>query len=240
MSMADLAVVTDVWRIIAARLYARDVVDAHREIVKFKIGEGGYDPASWPHVPLAPPDATRRDLVGEGERLAGGGTCEFRNGLATVLGVGTTFTADVAAVQLIKPGPIPSANPYSVGQPNTEEDVWGQVLHVVDDTTITLSAPYAGADHLFIENRQCHVADEPFFVFRKILNAGDVTWAVPDGTRIDYVLLAGEALADQLGQQPQFFELGAFDSDGCMLIYCTMDERLKLPVVLSLATLTSF
>lgn len=237
--MADQAVVTDVWRAIAARAYSQDVVETFREIVSFKIGEGGYDPASWPHTPIAP-DPTRLDVAGEGEALAGGGTCEFRNGNATVLGAGTTFLADVTAGQWVKPGALPHVNPYSAGTPGSEEDAWGQVLHVVDDTTLTLTAVYAGADHLFAEARACHVASEPLFVFRKALLAADVTFSAPASVRIDYELLAGEGNADQLGLSPQYFELAAFDSDGCMVVYATLDERLKLPVVLQLATMTTF
>lgn len=234
--MADLAVVTNVWRAIAARVYSRDVAEVQREITRFKIGEGGYNPAAWPHVPLAP-DATRTDLVGEGAPLTGGGTVTFTNGGFGVVGIGTTFLADVAAGEWVKPGPTVSANPYSAGTPGTEVDEWGQVLHVVDNLNLTLSAPYAGAT---LAGRECRKASEPLFVFRKNLAAGDVTFSAPMSTRVDYLLTAGEALADQLGTSPDFFELGAFDSDGCLLIYCTMDERTKVGVALALATLTTF
>jgi len=211
-------------------MYSRDVVEALREMVLFKIGEGGFD-AGPPKTPKYPPSSARTDLESEGDPLAGGGICQFTNGSEVVTGSGTTFLADVVAGQWIKPGPTPSANPYSAGTPASEEDSWGQVLHVVDDTTITLSSHYAGATHLFAEARPCHVADEPLFTFRKALNAGDVTWDLASGTDVAIVVALGEGNSDQLGLNPEFFEVGVFDSDGVMLIYGTLNERLKTGLV---------
>lgn len=226
--MADAYVFTDNFHTVVGRMYSRDVVEAQREFVLFKIGEGGYEGA--PHVPKTPLP-TRTDIEGEGEPLAGGGVCEFTNGSAVVTGVGTAFLADVSPGEWIKPGPTPHANPYSAGTPGSEEDAWGQVLAVVDDTTITLSAVYAGATHLIAEGRACYLASEPLFVFRKALGAGDVIWNLATGPTVTMLVDLLEANADQLLLSPEFFEVGIFDSDGVMVAYGTLDERLKTAIV---------
>ena len=223
--MAVQAIVQNNWRTILARVYAQDVAQPQQEISRFKIGEGGFVGAT----PITP-DATFEDVQGEGTPLAGGGTCEFVNGSADVVGSGTSFLADVAVGDWIKPGPEASPNAYSAGLPGSEEDGWGEVLLVNNNTSITLAAPYIGVSHLLSENRPCHSASEPLFVFRKALGAGDVLFdnVLPAITEITSTLGAAEANADQLGNTPEFFELGLFDADGVMVVYMTFDMQEKI------------
>lgn len=220
--MAAEAVVTEVWRTVLARVASRDLTDTSSEIVLFKIGEGGGFGGS----PVTP-DATRTDLAGEGEALAGGGTGTFTNGVATVAGVGTTFLADVSPGDWIKPGPDFTGVTFgSAGVPGSEVDEWGQVLTVDNDLQITLTAVYAGASS---SGREVRKADEPFLVFRKTLLATDVLFdsAVPAVTEITCITLGTEANLDQLGGNPEFFELGFFDANGVMIVYMTMDQQTK-------------
>lgn len=226
--MADSYLITDNFRTIVSRIFSRDVVETTRDFTIFKIGEGGFEGS--PKVPKTPL-STRTDLESEGEPLAGGGTVEFTNGSAAVTGSGTTFLTDVAAGQWIKPGPTPHINAYSAGTPGSEEDVWGQVLSVTDDTHLTLSSVYAGATHLFAEGRDGRLASGPLYTFRKALGAGDVTKGATTITDVAILVGLAEANADQLGLSPEFFEVGVFDSDGCMVVYGTLDERLKTAVV---------
>lgn len=211
------------WEAVLARVYARDTADTKADITRFKIGEGAY--TGLPPEPI-PPDPTFLDLQSEGEELAGGGVADFTNGSPNVVGVGTSFLADVAPGQWIKPGPTPSADPYSAGVPGSEIDGWGEVFDVLDDTHITLTGNYVGPTTL---GRAVRKADEPLFTFRKDLTAGDVlyTSAVPAIVEILAIVLASEALSDQQGNPPRFFELGVFDANGVMLAYMTfpMEEQ---------------
>lgn len=226
--MATDASVQEDWRTILARVFSQDVSDTFSEITKFKIGEGG----SSGGLPITP-DPTFTDVQGEGAALAGGGTCEFTNGSAAVTGLGTSFLADVAVSDWIKPGPTPSSDPLSAGTPGSEEDGWGQVLTVDSNTGITLFSPYAGATHLLAELRPCHKAASPLFVFRKALGAPDVLFnsAVPAITEITAIVAAGEANLNQPGGNPIFFEVGAFDAKGVMLVYVTFDAVTKTGAV---------
>lgn len=229
--MAVQATVQEDWRTILARVVARDLPDTYADITRFKIGEGGFINVP-PKQPVAPV-ATRTDLDGEGTPLAGGGICEFTNGSTAVTGSGTSFLADVAINDWIKPGPTPSASPLSAGTPGSEEDGWGQVQSVNSNISITLNANYVGTTHLLAEARPCHLAAEPLFVFRKALGAGDVLFssAVPAITEITAIVAAGEANADQLAAAPEFFELGLFDSNGVMVCYVTFDQETKTVLV---------
>lgn len=220
--MAATAVVTEVWRTIIARVLSRDLADSYAEHDFFKIGEGG----SSGGLPVAP-DATRTDIAGEGEPLANGGTVAFTNGSATVTGTGTTFTVDVSIGDWIKPGPDFTGVTFgSAGVPGSDVDEWGQVLTVDSDTQITLNATYIGAS---ISGRECRSAPEPYFVFRRTLSAGDVLFnsAVPAITEVTSVVLSTDANLDQLGNAPEFFELGLFDANGVMTVYMTMDQQTK-------------
>lgn len=221
------AIVQDGWREILARVYARDVADAQSEIVLFKIGEGGFLDVP-PKTPINP-DPAFRDIQSEGEPLAGGGTVEFTNGSVAVTGLGTSFLADVAPGDWIKPGPLPSAAVNAAGMPGSEEDGWGQVFTVNTNLSITLTAPYAGGTHLLAEARQCHRADEPLFTFRKALAPTDVLFAsgFPAITEITAIVLAAEANADQLGNSPEFFELGLYDGNNVLLVYMTFPVEIK-------------
>lgn len=219
-------IIPSVWRTTLARVFARDVADAQSEIVRFKIGEGGFVDVP-PKQPIAP-SAARTDLASEGTPLAGGGTAIFTNGSAVVTGSGTTFLTDAVAGRWIKPGPI--VTPLAVGSagdPGTEYDAWGEIATVDSDTQITLAAPYTGPTTAVA--RAVHQATEPLFTFRKTLLAADVTLfsSVPAVTEIDAIVLAAEANADQLGNNPEFFELGLFDANGVMVAYVTFDLETK-------------
>ena len=229
--MTASAVVQVDWRTVLAELWSRDVVDAWRtkkDIVRFKIGEGGFlvGPPKTPKNPLE----TVTDLESEGATLASGGTVEFTNGSNQVTGSGTSFLSDVSVSDWIKPGPEPATDPYSAGDPGTEEDVWGQVLNVNSDVLITLSAVYAGSTHLLAEVRDGRLADEPLFTFRKALVAGDVLFNSDSPAIVEVTCTVGslEANADQLLNNPEFFEIGLFDGNGVMASYMTFDEVTKV------------
>lgn len=220
--MPASAIVSEGFRTTLAKVFARDVVQAQSEIVLFKIGEGG----SSGGVPVAPV-ATRTDLESEGTPLPGGGTATFTNGSPTVTGVGTTFLADVSPGDWIKPGPLFTLGiAESAGDPGSEIDVWGEVQTVDNDLQITLTGNYAGAT---IAGRECRSAAEPFYTFRKTLVAGDVLLisSVPAIDEITAIVAAGEANSDQLGSDPEFFELGLFDANGVMVAYITVDLEQK-------------
>lgn len=224
--MAVQGVVQNAWRTILARVYSRDVTQAQAEFVRFKIGEGG----SSGGLPITP-DETFTDLEGEGSPLASGGTVQFTNGSAFVDGVGTNFVADLTVGDWIKPGPQVSASPYSAGVPGTEYDWWGEVrtIHAASGVgAVELQVVYAGATNP--AGRACHRADEPLYVFRKDLVAGDVLFnsVLPAITEITCTVAAVEANSDQLGNTPEFFELGIFDSNGVMMGYLTFDKQEKI------------
>lgn len=219
-------IIPSVWRTTLARVFARDVADSQAEIVRFKIGEGGFLDVP-PKQPVSP-DATRSDLASEGEALAGGGTATFTNGSAVVTGSGTTFLTDVSPGDWVKPGPLYTlAVAGSSGDPGTEYDEWSEVLSVDSDLQLTLAANFTGVTTAVA--REVRLAEEPLFTFRKTLLAADVTLfsAVPAITEIDAIVLAAEANADQLGNAPEFFELGVFDSNGVMVAYLTFDLETK-------------
>lgn len=224
--MAVQGLIPNVWRTVLARVFARDVADSQAEIVRFKIGEGGF--VDTPPKQPIPPVATRTDLESEGAALAGGGTAVFTNGSAIVTGTGTTFLADVVAGQWIKPGPTFLGGAVgSAGDPGTEYDEWGEVQSVDSDTQITLNAVYTGATTG--TPREVRKADEPLFTFRKTLLAADVTLfsSLPAITEIDAIVLAAEANSDQLATPPEFFEMGIFDANGVMVAYLTFDLETK-------------
>ena len=227
--MAVQATVQEGWRTILARIFSLDVADVHSDIGFFKIGEGGFVNVP-PKQPIAPV-GTRTDLESEGAPLGSGGTATFTNGTTAVVGVGTSFLADVVVGQWIKPGPdFTGATVNSAGVPGSEVDEWGQVLSVTDNLNIVLSAVYAGAT---VGGREVRLANEPLFTFRKTLTAGEVLFnsAVPAITEITAIVAAGEANADQLANPPEFFELGVFDANGVMICYVTFDQETKTGLV---------
>lgn len=226
--MAVQGIVSEVWRTVLSRVYALDTADTKKDIVRFKIGEGGFVNVP-PKVPVAPL-ATRTDLASEGDVLAGGGTALFTNGSNIVTGTATSFLVDLAVGQWIKPGPSAGVGYGSAGLPGSEVDDWGQILTVDNNLQVTLTAPYIGAT---LGGRGVRKAAEPLFTFRKALTIADVTWfsAVPAITEIDNIVLAGEANSDQLGNPPEFFEVGVFDDNGVMLGYITFDLQTKTPGV---------
>jgi hypothetical protein len=231
--VAVQGIISDDWRTVLARVHSRDVLDVHADIVRYKIGEGGFVDVP-PKQPVAPV-STRTDLESEGAELAGGGTAVFTNGSDVVTGTATTFLADLVAGQWIKPGPtflVEGLSFGSSGDPGSERDEWAEILSVDNDLQVTLTANYAGATTLAGE-RAVRKADEPLFTFRKTLVAGDVTFfsALPAITEVDVIVLAGEANLDQLGNDPEFFELGMYDANGVMVAYVTFDLETKSAAV---------
>jgi len=224
--VAVSAVVSNGWREILARVFARDISQSLAEIARFKIGEGGSSGGS----PITP-DATYTDLESEGAPLASGGTATFTNGSTAVVGVGTSFLADVSPGDWIKPGPTfvgGGATPQSAGDPGTEYDEWAQVQSVTDNLNIVLTAVYTGVTTP--SGRQVRKASEPFLTFRKDLVAGDVVYSggLPAITEITSTVAAAEANQDQLLNSPIFYELALFDSNGVMVCYCTFDAQTKV------------
>jgi len=173
------------------------------DIDQFKIGEAGFQGTGINREPKDP-DSTKTDLESEGVPLTG--TAEFTNGSPTVTGSGTTFLADVSVGQWIKPG--------------SGSDDWGEVLTVVNDTTITLAANYIGASTG--PGSPISVAEKPWLTFRKTLTGGESIFSSPDTTEITAIVTNVEATINQLGGQPEFFELGLFDStNNRMVVYMT-------------------
>lgn len=228
------AIVQEGWREVLARLYALDVAQAFAEPYRFKVGEGAFIDVP-PKEPISP-DATREDLFSEGDAVAG--TATFTGGNASVVGVGTTFLSDVAPGDWIKPGPtfgvlggLEGATERSAGDIGSEYDVWGEVLLVPSDTSITLTAPYGGATTAV--PRAVHKAEAPFFTFRKLFSPADVIFSsgVPAITEFTAILLAGEANANQLLASPEFFELGIFDANNVMMVHMTFPLESKTAAV---------
>lgn len=229
--MTASASVQDNWRTMLARTFARDLAgvwDAHKEIVLFKIGEGGGSGGT----PITP-DSTFIDIQGEGEAQTG--LASFSNGVAIVGGVGTSFDTEFAINDWIKPGArttgAPSVSPYSPGYPGTEYDEWAQISGIPSAITINLTAPYTGVSTP--ENRvpkKATAAQGPLFTFRKSLAAGDVIFfgASPAITEVMTLVDAAEANLDQLSNNPDFYEIGGFDEDGVMVFYCTFDVQTKI------------
>lgn len=218
-----------------ARIFSRDLAgvwDAHKDIVRFKIGEGGGSGGT----PITP-DTTFIDVQGEGEQKAG--LASFSNGSAAVTGDGScTFLADFAINDWIKPGArttgAPAVSPYAPGYPGTEYDDWGQVQSITDNNNLVLTAPYAGASTP--EDRppmKATAAQGPLFVFRKTLATSDVIFfsANPAIAEVTTLVAAAEANLDQLGNPPDFYEIGGFDEDGVMVFYVTFDVQTKIPGV---------
>ena len=229
--MAASASVQNNWRTMLARQFSRDLGgtwDAHKEIVRFKIGEGGGSGGS----PITP-DPTFIDLQSEGAQQTG--LCGFVNGSPAVTGVGTSFDTEFAVGDWIKPGArttgAPSVSPYAPGYPGTEYDEWGQIIAPITPTSITLSANYAGMTTP--ENRppmKATAAQGPLFTFRKTLSTSDVVFfsANPAITEVTTLVGASEANATQLAASPNFYEIGGFDEDGVMVFYCTFDVQVKV------------
>lgn len=226
------AVVQEGWREILARIFAQDVPEAFAEIVSFKLGEGGFIDVP-PKDPITP-DPTFKDVQGEGTPSTGG-TVQFTNASAGVVGVGTTFLAEgISPGDWIKPGPTFVAAglvPNSAGDVSSFLDDWGEVLVVVDDLNITLAAPYIGVTP--VGARGLQKATEPLFTFRKALTPADVlfTSAAPAITEIISIALAGEHSTDQLGNNPEFFEVGLFDANNVMLVYMTFPLETWTPAI---------
>lgn len=210
MANAVQAVVTDGYHSLVSRVYSRDVVEVQVEITSYKIGEGGFQVVGPAREPVTP-DPTLTDLASEGAVLSG--QCNFSFGSATVTGVGTAFLAEVSPGDFIKPA---------------GTDIWGEVLAVPGNTTITLTAVFGGITALLAEGR---VAEEPWFTFRKAILAAEVVWIAPNVARITASVLAGEANDDGLGNPPDFFELGLFDANDVMVVYMTMPLETKVPGV---------
>ena len=173
-------IVQEGWREIQARLYALDVAQVYAEPYLFKIGEGGFIDVP-PKEPISP-DATLEDLLSEGTPLAGGGTATFTNGSSNVVGVGTSFLADVTPGDWIKPGPtfgilggMEGAKARSSGDIGSEYDDWAEVLNVPSNTAITLALPYTGATTA--NARRVQKAAAPFLTFRKLFSPGDVIFS---------------------------------------------------------------
>lgn len=224
------AVVQEGWREILARVHSLDAPEAFAEIARFKLGEGGFVDIP-PKEPITP-DPTFLDLQSEGAALPGGGTATFTNLNGAVVGVGTSFLADVSPGDWIKPGPeflVEGLVPNSSGDVGTEVDDWAEVALVVDNLNITLVVPYIGAT----VTRVVRKASEPLFTFRKTLTVADVlfTSAVPAITEITAIALAGEGNLDQLGNNPIYFELGVFDQNNVMMIYMTFPLETKTPAI---------
>lgn len=226
--MAASASVQDNWRTMLARTFSRDLAgvwDTHKEIVRFKIGEGGGSGGS----PITP-DPTFIDIQGEGEVKTG--LCSFVNGSTAVTGSGCAFLTDFSPGDWIKPGArttgSPAVSPYAPGYPGTEYDEWGQIFSITDNDNLVLSANYAGVSTP--EPRQPKKASEPLFVFRKVLGTSDVTFfsANPAITEVDMLVGASEANLDQLGNPPDFYEIAGFDEDGVMVFYMTFDLQTKV------------
>lgn len=231
--MAVSAIVQEGWREIQARVYALDVAQSFADPVRFKIGEGGFIDVP-PKVPDTP-DPTREDLFSEGTPLAGGGTATFTNGSDAVIGVGTTFLADLSPGDWIKPGPtfgvlggMEGAEARSAGDIGSEYDEWGEVSIVSSDLGVKLVAPYTGAS-TGANPRRVQKAASPLFTFRKNYSPGDVIFSsgVPAITEFTSIVLAGEANLTQLGVSPEFFELAAFDANNVMIFHMTFDMETK-------------
>jgi hypothetical protein len=224
--VAISAVVTNGWREILARVFARDITQALAEITRFKIGEGGSSGGS----PITP-DATFTDLESEGEALSSGGTAIFTNGSTAVVGSGTSFSVDLSVGEWIKPGPTfvgGGATPQSSGDPGTEYDEWGEILTITDNENIVLASSYTGVTTP--SGRQVRKASEPLYTFRKDFSDGDVVYSsdIPAITEVTSLVGSSEANSDQLGNSPIFYEVGLFDSNGVMIAYVTFDAVTKI------------
>lgn len=225
--MAASASVQNNWRTMLARIFSRDLVswDTHREIVRFKIGEGGGSGGT----PITP-DPTYVDLESEG--AAQTGLVSFTNGSPNVSAAGGAFTTEFAINDWIKPGALlTGASPYAPGVPGTEYDEWGQIQSITDDDNLVLTANYAGVTTPQPRPpMKATAAQGPLFTFRKTLDPADVVFfsALPAITEITSLVAAAEANADQLGNPPDFYELGLFDEDGVMAVYCTFDLQTKV------------
>jgi len=211
-----------------ARIFSRDLAgswDAHKEIVRFKIGEGGGSGGS----PITP-DPTFVDVQGEGEAKTG--LVSFTNGNPNVSGAGCAFTTEFAVNDWIKPGALlTGASPYAPGVPGTEYDEWGQIQSITDDNNLVLTANYAGVTTPQPRPpKKATAAQGPLFVFRKTLGTADVIFfgASPAITEVTTLVAAAEANLDQLGNSPDFYEIGGFDEDGVMVFYCTFDVQTKV------------
>jgi len=214
-----------------ARIFSRDLGgtwDAHKEIVRFKIGEGGGSGGT----PITP-DATFDDVQGEGEKKTG--LASFGNGSTAVTGDGScSFMTEFAVNDWIKPGAKTTGggiSPYAPGEPGTEYDEWGQIWHITDNNNLVLTAPYAGPSTP--EDRppmKATAAQGPLFVFRKVLNTADVVFfsSSPAICEVTTLVAGAEANLDQLGNSPDFYEVGGFDEDGVMVFYCTFDVQTKV------------
>lgn len=78
--------------------------------------------------------------------------------------------------------------------------------------------------------REVRKASEPLFTFRKTLTTSDVLYSsgLPAITEVTMTVLSGEANSDQLGGNPDFYEVGIFDANGVMVAYMTMDLQTKI------------
>ena len=84
-------------------------------------------------------------------------------------------------------------------------------------------SPDAGVGYLDIE-----AASSPtLFEFQKNLIATDFTFIAPSTIQIRCRLVESEANDNGFGDSPRFFELGVFDQNSNLLIYCTFSEQTK-------------
>ncbi len=87
--------------------------------------------------------------------------------------------------------------------------------------------PTAGQTDLHcITNPGLYPADS-VYVFTKSFVAGDVTAVAGGIVRCNCLILQAEANNDGFGNDPEFWELGIFDSDGVMISYGTFPREQK-------------
>lgn len=204
------AVATDALLDAIARHLVGDVADI--VLGYFKLGEGGFIESGGVKTPKTP-DPTRTRVEADGGALAGT-SVTFMNASSDVSGIGTSFLTAVVPGQYVR----------------LDVDlVWAQVLSVPDNNNLILTATYTGTGG----TGDGSVITAPFFVFKKSFVGVDLTF-LGTGTGVctavaflDFI----EGNDDGFGGNPEYFEIGIFDTNDVMVAYGTYPGETKVSTI---------
>jgi len=197
------AVITDTGRNQLAQHLVLDV--AQVQFSFFKIGEGGFVEAGAVKTPKVP-SATLTRLEADGTVLTG--TLTFSNGSPNVSGSGSSFLSEIQIGEFVR----------------LDADlVWAQVSNIVDDNNLILTGGYTGVGGAGPGS----TIGDALFVFQKTFVGTDLTFE-GDGLCTAVAFLDfSEANDDGFGSNPEFFEVGFFDTASNMIAYGTFPGETK-------------
>lgn len=177
----------------------------------FACGEAGYTTSGGQKIPKTP-DGTKTRMESQGTILTG------------------LFSWDDGVDPLVVTCSVPVSG-LVAGEWFRRDSVFDGSWHLVADvtgSTVTVdpSTPMVGSASGVVMAK----VPIPYFIFQKAFGSGDVLWLGAGtftcqlNTLIDFLEGNGP---NQLGNPPEFFEVGIFDDDGKMVDYGTFPGEVK-------------